>query len=60
VRIEIDDKGRIVGQEIIESSGRENFDSSVLRAVEETQELPKPPGKEIREIVINFNLKDEN
>jgi colicin import membrane protein len=60
VRIEIDDKGRIVGQEVIESSGRENFDSSVLRAVEETRELPEPPGKEIREIVINFNLEDQN
>ncbi len=60
VRIEIDDQGRIVGQEIIESSGRENFDSSVLRAVEETRELPEPPGKDIQVIVINFNLEDEN
>ena len=60
VRIEIDDQGRILEREIIQSSGRERFDSSVLRAVEETGELPEPPGKEVRVIVIDFNLEDQN
>lgn len=60
VRIEIDDQGRILEQEIIQSSGRDNFDSSVLRAVEETRELPEPPGKKVRVIVIDFNLEDRN
>ncbi|MFP4167630.1 MAG: TonB family protein [Desulfonatronovibrionaceae bacterium] len=58
VRIRVDSKGRIAEQDMVDPSGDQGFDSSVLRAVQETESLPSPPGGEGQTIVVNFNLKN--
>lgn len=57
VYISVGPGGHITEYSLIARSGRVDFDESVLKAVEQTEILPPPPG-EIREININFNLQD--
>lgn len=49
--------GHITEYTLLAPSGRADFDESVLKAVEETELLPPPPG-DISEIRLNFNLQD--
>ncbi len=58
VEVNIDSTGRIVHSRILRTSGREDFDHSALRAVEDTRQLPEPPSAAIRILVIDFNLHD--
>jgi colicin import membrane protein len=60
VEVEIDEKGKIVHSRLVMPSGRRDFDLSVLKAVEETGELPPPPAKTIDKLIINFNLLELN
>ncbi len=41
--------------EIVESSGRADFDASAVNAVLRTKTLPKPPTKEQQDLIISFN-----
>lgn len=58
VEVNIDSTGRITGSRIVRSSGREDFDHSALRAIDDTRQLPEPPSPRIRTLVIDFNLHD--
>lgn len=58
VEVEIDQTGRIVRSRVLRSSGREDFDHSALRAIEDTRQLPEPPSARIRTLIIDFNLQD--
>ncbi|MFO7818219.1 MAG: cell envelope integrity protein TolA [Thermodesulfobacteriota bacterium] len=58
VRIHLDESGKIIKHEIVNSSGDKNFDASTLKAVQETDKLPVPPDREIRTVIINFNMQD--
>lgn len=58
VEIEIDQSGRIVRSRMVRSSGKEDFDHSALRAIEDTRQLPEPPNEKIRTLIIDFNLQD--
>ncbi len=58
VEVEIDQTGRIVRSRVVRSSGREDFDHSALRAIEDTRQLPEPPTVRIRTLIIDFNLQD--
>lgn len=57
VFIRVGPSGHITEYSLLARSGRPDFDESVLKAVEETEVLPPPPG-DITEIRINFNLQD--
>lgn len=57
VFIRVGPAGHITEYSLLARSGRPDFDESVLKAVEETEVLPPPPG-DITEIRINFNLQD--
>ncbi|HMB30643.1 MAG TPA: cell envelope integrity protein TolA [Desulfohalobiaceae bacterium] len=59
VEVQIDPNGSIIGFQLISKSGREDFDTSVLRAVENTKVLPPPPRKDLKTIQITFNLQDQ-
>ncbi len=58
-KIQVDSSGEIAQFSLQRQSGRSDFDSSVLRAIEETGKLPPPPSKEIRTITITFNLQEQ-
>ncbi|MFW6315157.1 MAG: energy transducer TonB [Desulfohalobiaceae bacterium] len=58
VQIEINAQGKILNVNLLSSSGRSDFDSSVLRAVEDTEELPKPPRQDLCNIRITFHSQD--
>ncbi|MFP4325276.1 MAG: energy transducer TonB, partial [Desulfonatronovibrio sp.] len=58
VEVKIDSTGRITSARILKTSGREEFDHSALRAVEDTGKLPEPPSSKIRTLIIDFNLND--
>ncbi len=49
--------GQILDRKLGKSSGRADFDSSVLRAVDETKTLPLPP-KGVRVLELNFNAEE--
>ncbi len=57
VRIEVTANGYIESYTLLKKSGRTDFDDSVLKAIEETRELPPPPGR-LRNFNINFNMGD--
>ncbi len=57
VVVTISAQGTITGVQLQDASGNEGFDRSVLRAVEDTESLPPPPGKKLRQISITFNLQ---
>ncbi|MGM0425503.1 MAG: energy transducer TonB [Thermodesulfobacteriota bacterium] len=58
VEIQINEQGEITGVNLRNSSGRRDFDSSVLRAVEDTEMLPSPPREDLRKIRITFHAQD--
>jgi colicin import membrane protein len=58
IEVQIDPTGRITSSRILRGSGREDFDHSALRAIEDTRQLPEPPSTRIRTLVIDFNLHD--
>lgn len=58
VEIQMDKDGRILDYALIAPSGRPDYDSSVLKAIQRTRELPAPPKAEFRKIRINFNLQE--
>ena len=58
IEVQIDPTGRITGSRILRTSGREDFDHSALRAIEDTRQLPEPPSARIRTLIIDFNLHD--
>jgi len=58
VEIELGADGSIVDYRIIETSGRPDFDSSTLAAVQATGSLPPPPRADLKIIRITFNLQD--
>ncbi len=57
VFLRVDATGLITEAVLAARSGRPDFDESVLKAVQETVQLPAPPGS-VREMRINFNLQD--
>lgn len=58
VEIRLDAEGRVLDYALITASGRPDYDSSVLKAVQRTRELPAPPKPSLRTIRINFNLQE--
>jgi colicin import membrane protein len=59
VRIGLDSAGAIKEVTLISSSGRSDFDRSVLRAVEEAEGLPAPPRNDLNTIEITFSLQEK-
>jgi len=59
VELQIDAGGRIIEYALVKKSGRNDFDRSVLRAVDETEKLPSPPREDIRTIRVTFNLQEK-
>ena len=57
VVVNLSPEGKILGRKLGRSSGRADFDSSVLRAVDETKTLPLPP-KDVRVLELNFNAQE--
>ncbi|MFP4316242.1 MAG: energy transducer TonB [Desulfovibrionales bacterium] len=57
VEIRLGPGGEITGSRLLSRSGREDFDASVLRAIEETGEFPPPP-KNISKVDATFNLDE--
>lgn len=57
VYLRVGPEGSITESRLLATSGRPDFDSSVMKAVQETRQLPPPPGT-VRQIRINFNLQD--
>jgi colicin import membrane protein len=60
VEVHINAKGGIEDFRMLRTSGRDDFDTSVLRAVEETKSLPPPPREDLHAIQITFNLQERN
>ena len=58
-RVSIKQSGEIADYTLVESSGRGDFDDSVLRAIEETKSLPEPPEEGLGEITIIFDLREQ-
>lgn len=59
VRIMISNVGEILDAKLVNSSGRPDFDSSTLRAIAETEQLPTPPSPDLTEITLNFNSQEQ-
>lgn len=57
IELAVAQDGTIVGFKVLRQSGRADFDSSVIKAVEETRTLPPPP-EGLRTIIVNFNLEE--
>lgn len=55
VRIRLDISGTVLSAEIVEGSGRADFDASAVNAVLRTKVLPKPPTKDQQDLIISFN-----
>lgn len=58
LEIQLSADGRIVGSNVVRSSGRSDFDASTERAVEEAGQLPPPPRPDLRVLRITFNLQE--
>ena len=58
VRITLDKNGVIRDTELVASSGRHDYDASVLRAIQKTEALSPPPASIGQTVTINFNLQD--
>ncbi len=58
VEIKMDETGKITSVRLVTPSGRADFDSSVLKAITETQQIPPPPAKQVGAVQINFNLQE--
>lgn len=59
VRISLDPSGAVQDVTLVRPSGRSDFDSSVLRAVEEAEDLPAPPRNNLKTIEITFSLQEQ-
>ncbi|WP_066853300.1 energy transducer TonB [Halodesulfovibrio spirochaetisodalis] len=59
VRIIISQTGEILDAQLKNSSGRPDFDSSTLRAIADTEQLPSPPSPDLTEITLNFNSQEQ-
>ncbi len=57
VKLFIDKNGKILDFFFVKRSGNREFDSSVIKAIEETKRLPAPPLK-VDDITITFDVKD--
>jgi TonB family protein len=55
VWVRIDKRGKIVDKRLVKSSGKSDYDASVLRALEDVTSLPEQPLDNL-EITINFNI----
>ncbi len=60
VNIVINDQGQITDFSLESGSGRSDFDNSVLRAVEDTEDLPRPPRERLRNITVTFHSQEMN
>lgn len=58
IEVRIDPGGKVLGTRVLVSSGRTDFDGSALRAIHEAEPLPEPPSRDIKRLVINFNLSE--
>jgi colicin import membrane protein len=58
IEVLIDRAGKVLGTKVLTSSGRKDFDGSTLRAIHEAEPLPEPPSRDIRRLIINFNLSE--
>lgn len=58
VELKVNQSGDILSARILNSSGRHDYDASVMRAVEETKKLPQLPATLSATLVINFNSMD--
>lgn len=59
IRIFVDGSGKILNYRIERSSGREDFDASALRSIEQYTHFPVPPNRKSVDFVVNFNLLEE-
>ncbi len=50
--------GKITARRLAASSGRADFDSSVLRAIDETKDLPLPP-QDLQVLELNFSSNEQ-
>ncbi|MFO7801196.1 MAG: cell envelope integrity protein TolA [Desulfovermiculus sp.] len=58
VEIRINSQGEITGHSLVRSSGNNQFDASVLRAIARTGTLQSPPNPDLQTIRIVFYLQD--
>jgi colicin import membrane protein len=58
IEVRIDQAGNVLGTKVVTSSGRRDFDGSALRAIHEAEPLPEPPSRDIKRLIINFNLSE--
>lgn len=58
VELKVNKAGDILAARVLNGSGRSDFDASVMRAIEETKQLPPLPETLSATLVINFNSKD--
>ncbi len=58
VQIRINAQGEITEVNMLRRSGRADFDSSILRAVEEAEGLPSPPDEQLSSIRITFHASE--
>jgi colicin import membrane protein len=55
VQIRLDRSGKVLECNVLNSSGRPEFDASAVNAVLRTGELPPPPTSAQQELIVNFN-----
>lgn len=58
IEIEIASDGKILNFSVIDSSGNGKFDSSILRAIKETEQVVAPKTERDKVLRINFNSQD--
>ncbi len=58
IEVRIDRGGKVLGTKVLVSSGRKDFDGSALRAIHEAEPLPAPPSRDIKTLIITFNLSE--
>ncbi|WP_069860014.1 cell envelope integrity protein TolA [Desulfoplanes formicivorans] len=58
IEVRIDPGGKVLGTRVLVSSGRTDFDGSALRAIHEAEPLPEPPSRDIKRLIITFNLSE--
>lgn len=56
-RIEIDQRGRLLGVMVTKASGNRDFDNAVVRAIRRAGYFGPPPVKGIRMVGLRFNSK---
>jgi colicin import membrane protein len=61
VHFAIKDNGEIVGLKVVQPSGDQSYDESVLRALKKSSPLPAPPDayrKDFADVEITFRPRD--